>query len=1212
MSIQERIRAMNNTLQDDDSLMEASPKSLAVPPKRPTTPQENGAAEETGDMSGDEVMPPKRSSVVDMWRKREGSINRGAAAGRASPVTITSPRKLQARLGASPVSGKPASQVVVGLPSPVQGGKGDDNLDNNAEVYSFDEKKDQALEETAQTSEIKEKNEPVSSNHTILNPVSSGPVNMTYLPARESPRKPPSPANSWSKRVIQQAEAVLPSPPHHETPVGENRHQAQDAEDTNIPKRAVVKDVWTKRAGGEGSFPFNQPQTGDDPRPPKDMPPLPGTPSAGAKPHLTVDLALINQRSPRVVGGSPRVAGGSPLVAGGSPRVAGSSPRTSVRNRWLQRENNDSGRQAGDSSENYEEEEELALISGRTGTGGAPTPTTPRSEAAPATPRTPGGSVVDRWTKRLQTSPGNNNIPSSPVILPSPGAKSDVSGKSPWGDVKAQWTKRGSERDLGKEHLPALDIPSMKEEPEEEQERVDTVGRSRIPGSAGVPSSPRLSMGKLWAKRHSTTESQSNEETGRDNAAVKENPPSGDSRLRSGSDSPSAGVSKRVVQSPSSQLRREALAKKNSPAGVATRESSHSESDVAPRDDQLGSAPKPVPPAASINPKIPIISPRSASKKRIEISNDGTAPSPQAGALSRKMQFKKLGQKHSVRSKPRIDPSAVDQQISEKSERSAPAGVSGPASRNGAANNLPAPLSAVNENRSKRDLKIQTNQQSVNATKASPVAARMTPDAVSAPKTVARQRASPSNAPNRDMKQVLLDKHRQRVNKPGLVQDTCTDDNSVGAESETLSQTLSDIIAEVDEKQLSKHISSAAQRHPQKIGAPAKPSLNVQTLLAFGSEEDTTFDEAGADHVGASCSFDLPYTKSRSPTDASKHAYDMGSDAGASRSSAGGNSLAARATRMMRAKHQYKADERQEHPSDVTETTRRPLVADQATTKALHRPQAKPAEIKPTEPKPYDPKPYVQEHHAHLQPNIERQTARSSPYLAQSRFVDTPPSDSSTVTHTTGPSNAGPSDSVGGNFSFATETDESHGYSGSVSEFDSSPDKVERRSTTHTTRPSDSVGGNFSFATETDESNCYSGSFSEFDSGDPDNGERRSTTPRAGRLDMIADEFVAESNSNADAFKIAYQSLSLEQMANDLTEGVAGTLNIPGLDFSKLSRDLNKGMSAATESLSKLVGKESRSPSKKGQLKIPTPKANLPTEERVAIEVEYVPDSDSE
>jgi hypothetical protein len=715
-----------------------------------------------------------------------------------------------------------------------------------------------------------------------------------------------------------------------------------------------------------------------------------------------------------------------------------------------------------------------------------------------------------------------------------------------------------------------LTIPSMKEE----QERVNTVGRTN-PESAGVPS-PRLSMGKLWAKRHSTTESQSNEETGRDNAATdgygahaqKHNPASGDSRLLSAS--PRDGVSKRVLRSPSAQARRDAMAKRNSRAGVATRESSNSESDMGPRDDQLGSNPEPVPSEASINPKMPIISPRSASKKRIETSNVGATPTPPTGALSRKMQFKKLGQKHTARLKPEMDSSEEGQHISEKPERFAPAGISGPASRNGAANNLPSPLSAVNQKRNKRNLQILTNQQGVNTAKASPVAAGNTSDSESAPKTAASQRASPSNAPNRDMKQVLLDKHRQRVNKPGLVPVRSTDDNSVGSESETLSQTFYDIIAEVDQTQLSKQISSAAQRHPQKTGVPAKPSLNVQTLLAFGSQEDKKFDEAadpiipGGDDVEASRSFDLSYTNSHSPTDASKHAQEMGSDAGASRSSTGANSLAARATRMMRSKHQSKAnEERQEHPSDVTETTRRPLVEDQATAKAEHRSQAEPTEIKPTEPNPFE-----EEDHAHLQPDSEHQTGVSpgySAYEAQSRFVDSKPSsDSSTVTHTTEHSDAGPSDSVGGNFSFATETDDSNGAS-LVSEVDSRPDK----------------------------------------------GERRRTTPRA-RSDMIAEEFVAESNSNADAFKTAYQSLSLEQIAHDLKEGVTGTITIPGLDFSKLSRDLNEGMSAATGSLSKLVGKKSISPSRKAQLKIPTPKEAFPTEERVAIEVEYVEDSDSE
>jgi hypothetical protein len=118
-----------------------------------------------------------------------------------------------------------------------------------------------------------------------------------------------------------------------------------------------------------------------------------------------------------------------------------------------------------------------------------------------------------------------------------------------------------------------------------------------------------------------------------------------------------------------------------------------------------------------------------------------------------------------------------------------------------------------------------------------------------------------------------------------------------------------------------------------------------------------------------------------------------------------------------------------------------------------------------------------------------------------------------------------------------------------------------------------------------------------------------SRTPRRGGLEkaskeMVTDKFVSESNSNVEAFKSTFQALSLEQIAKDLKDEVA--LNVQGLDFMKLATDLNHGMTAASESLNKLVGADVFS-----TRRVPAKRGPSPVEE-VAIEVEYIEASDEE
>jgi hypothetical protein len=105
---------------------------------------------------------------------------------------------------------------------------------------------------------------------------------------------------------------------------------------------------------------------------------------------------------------------------------------------------------------------------------------------------------------------------------------------------------------------------------------------------------------------------------------------------------------------------------------------------------------------------------------------------------------------------------------------------------------------------------------------------------------------------------------------------------------------------------------------------------------------------------------------------------------------------------------------------------------------------------------------------------------------------------------------------------------------------------------------------------------------------------------------VVADGFVLESASNVEAFQTTLKSLSLKQLANDISEE-AGTV-LKDIDLKKISTDLNLGIAAASRSLSdsynKLVG--SNEPRKKSSFSQRT-RESSPVEE-VAIEVEYVED----
>lgn len=115
--------------------------------------------------------------------------------------------------------------------------------------------------------------------------------------------------------------------------------------------------------------------------------------------------------------------------------------------------------------------------------------------------------------------------------------------------------------------------------------------------------------------------------------------------------------------------------------------------------------------------------------------------------------------------------------------------------------------------------------------------------------------------------------------------------------------------------------------------------------------------------------------------------------------------------------------------------------------------------------------------------------------------------------------------------------------------------------------------------------------------------------------DIVADRFVSESNTNVDAFAASFQSLSFSQLANDIKEEAGSVLK--GVNFQKLSSNWNEGVAAASQSLgeatsrlNKFVGKDVFAKVAKA-IPHPTVPDRIPSPvEEIAIEVEYVEDSD--
>jgi hypothetical protein len=113
--------------------------------------------------------------------------------------------------------------------------------------------------------------------------------------------------------------------------------------------------------------------------------------------------------------------------------------------------------------------------------------------------------------------------------------------------------------------------------------------------------------------------------------------------------------------------------------------------------------------------------------------------------------------------------------------------------------------------------------------------------------------------------------------------------------------------------------------------------------------------------------------------------------------------------------------------------------------------------------------------------------------------------------------------------------------------------------------------------------------------------------------EMIPDEFVSEKNASVQSFQSAYERMSLEQIAKDMQEEASSVLKMDFLNNEYLNKGIDaagKGINAAGMSLHQLVGGDIMFQKKSTKTKLPK-RAPSPVEE-VAIEVEYIADSDDD
>jgi hypothetical protein len=493
LSIQERIRAMNDTL----DTVEASPANMGLSDNNNNnnnvntknsedgeygmttgalsssfSPVQSMLSEEDMAVAADVLVLPKRSSVVDMWRKREEDVAETGTGTAADGVGTASPKKTQTAStarsnkeqakeqeekkeqhvdnkedGQHEMSPAPSavrnmwSQRVANSPSPVVPKK----------TVSAVARKSPAL--------------PVKPPLTLWDV----PADLTIMPpeeetedsdAEDNKRSPSKVANSWAQRGLQRVRT--PSPPPSEA-------AAAVSPPKNGSKRVSVVDSWQKRKSPQSQHPQQQPSGFDE------APTRAETTVAPARPPVVA--IPVSSRGPA------------------SPK------RSSVADRWAKRmnENHQDSPQSGAATAPDQQSETHSAVSEPSMDPVEHAPAVPAALAVPVSPgsssraASPGRSPAraappaDRWAKRLSErnldteESAEEQMPSTSHLdklkpvkaikrlgmpeAPSPSALpvEQASPKSKRGNVAKRWPINGNEPPESKnaEELRPVRIPSL-------------------------------------------------------------------------------------------------------------------------------------------------------------------------------------------------------------------------------------------------------------------------------------------------------------------------------------------------------------------------------------------------------------------------------------------------------------------------------------------------------------------------------------------------------------------------------------------------------------------------------------------------------------------------------------------------------------------------------------------------------------------------------
>ena len=1149
MSIQERIRAMNLTLEDEEFAITGlgEGENLSLQPKVRLSPvpsrhKDSSTSEETAELTDDEIIP-KRASVVEMWRRREAIKSNGPQVSTTpkeatTPTTIQNAGKVTIRGGqsSSPVVIVPSHQVVVSASS------SDD--EKKEPLYDFEEKKEQNLEDKFEWRKGEgEKTTNLSTpSHEV---VPSGPVDLTYL--RPIPNREPH------EDIGQPSESISPKAdsPKADSPKADSGDDSLEAEAPSR-RRANVVDMWNKRgtaiSGSSTPTTSNAPANDDAYHRAKKLPPHPSSAEGTALVNNIEQVSAdgVTNTNDSSVGNEDTDARTS--VDENEARSSRDTPssrnlRSKVRNRWIQREQVVSSNSFDVSASGIEQPSPVSQ-------GGISLNNSDRPPSTFLSRHSPRGSVREIWNHNGRDSE-SNELPSAAGITEEryDAKAGQIKGSSlPFKNVRARWEKRESEKQpINGGHSGNI---------------------SKFTGQAS--STPRYPVSQRWSPALKGQPSPNGGSNSNDVSRVDEEPPAQSSIVvhqRSSHPGIVDRWSKRTGAFATGSLAREVASGRS-----GTLETKHDLCDLDNKE------------ATSLASDSPV--------GRTEVATPGSL-CDQLQPNDKPASRPKVGSCKTRRDDDPIEvPSSADSQ-SPVSEEKSGKGAS-------------PKVSYGFQRWKKENLRVQTLQGNSSGQAG-------TADEPGRIETKANTNTASSLTARKivDKKHYLLARHRQRVKAAHSLEGSAGDELSEN--SSVLEQAFLDAIPDDEQKQLSGDLLTGKQKIPKASGGVIAASVPMGSHLVYGQEgneiaSDGMVEEQGAllspitqSEYASLCVSDsdsfvlsgLSQTNPWSPKTAG--GSDANSEAGLSDSrsfvsgtgsaftgvsaashpskSAGTASpLSARAGTVLRDKRLRRKDGDRPNAETQNEDAN---VAVEATPRIGHRTDVIRGAQKDLQKQ--DPS----------FPNLNfLNPSMSSTYDAQSQ---TPTSMQSPTAFGTTPSMQSPSaagPTTRRNFSFSSETTgtSSHVLSTSASESDTkaSSQRTDLSSIMRSPRYQGKSAG-----------------VAAFQSLGPDK-------------EMVTDEFVSESNSNVKAFQNAYQSLSLEQIANDLKEEVAGSmLNVQNLDFTKLASELNQGMSAASESLNKLVGGVSVGDGYKGKLRVPS-RGGSPIEEGVAIEVEYIEDSDDD